>query len=532
MAEKRYVAIFDARDQLSDKMKRMQQATDRARDAQGRFVKMTEQADRAQDRMRQSTNQAVNAMERMRRVAMMTGTGFATFGRNGFNAIKSVGGAVGGLINSLTSVKSLILSAGAAFGAWKLGDAVIGGAFRQEMAQTQMNALAGSEALGNDLYKMMRKEANNSIFSTTDYTQATRSYLGFSKDESELKEMLDVTKKLALWDPVQGFDGASFALKEAMSGDLISLAERFEMPKSMLRDNGFSSEGSYLENMRAVAKTLNAQNMTDKAVQDFENTGMGQYMEFRNKSTEWLGLMGDQAVEEMKPFFMKLNDFFGSESAIKFADDMSIKIGGLFDSITTGLSTISWNDIENGLASSGKMLKSIGETGLTLIDALSGSKGGSPVDIMRSFSDTLGTASEKLSAFNDDLRAMFDWMENSKFMSGAESVTNFFTGGDKEIEGRRKSVISWVSDGITEGDWSTRTYDGSHMGGLSYVPTDDYTAKLHQGERVLTASENRAYSKGSGEVLITGNTFHVRKESDINAIGNAIVMELMLKGGL
>lgn len=127
MADKRYTAIFDARDQVSDKLKRIEQATNRARDAQGRFIKATEQAERAQDKMRSSTNQAVSSMERMRRVAMMTGTGFATFGRNGFNAIKSVGGAVGGLINSLTSVKSLILSAGAAFGAWKLGDAVVGG---------------------------------------------------------------------------------------------------------------------------------------------------------------------------------------------------------------------------------------------------------------------------------------------------------------------------------------------------------------------------------------------------------------------
>lgn len=45
--------------------------------------------------------------------------------------------------------------------------------------------------------------------------------------------------------------------------------------------------------------------------------------------------------------------------------------------------------------------------------------------------------------------------------------------------------------------------DGSHANGLAYVPYDGYTAELHEGERVLTAAESRAYnmdwsSYGSG----------------------------------
>lgn len=43
--------------------------------------------------------------------------------------------------------------------------------------------------------------------------------------------------------------------------------------------------------------------------------------------------------------------------------------------------------------------------------------------------------------------------------------------------------------------------DGSHAGGLSNVPFDGYRAELHAGERVLTASENKAYQAGVG-----GNT--------------------------
>ena len=35
--------------------------------------------------------------------------------------------------------------------------------------------------------------------------------------------------------------------------------------------------------------------------------------------------------------------------------------------------------------------------------------------------------------------------------------------------------------------------DGSHAGGLSYVPYDGYIAELHQGERILTAAEAQSY---------------------------------------
>lgn len=38
--------------------------------------------------------------------------------------------------------------------------------------------------------------------------------------------------------------------------------------------------------------------------------------------------------------------------------------------------------------------------------------------------------------------------------------------------------------------------DGSHADGLAYVPWDGYRAELHQGERVLTAAENRNFGAG------------------------------------
>lgn len=65
--------------------------------------------------------------------------------------------------------------------------------------------------------------------------------------------------------------------------------------------------------------------------------------------------------------------------------------------------------------------------------------------------------------------------------------------------------------------------DGSHKTGLDFVPRDNYLARLHQGEAVLTAEEAREWRNGQhgrqevyhGESIITGNNFYIQQESDI-----------------
>ena len=52
---------------------------------------------------------------------------------------------------------------------------------------------------------------------------------------------------------------------------------------------------------------------------------------------------------------------------------------------------------------------------------------------------------------------------------------------------------------------------GLHAWGLDYVPYDNFPALLHQGERVLTASQARAADQGAGprvQVTVTGNSFY------------------------
>jgi hypothetical protein len=63
--------------------------------------------------------------------------------------------------------------------------------------------------------------------------------------------------------------------------------------------------------------------------------------------------------------------------------------------------------------------------------------------------------------------------------------------------------------------------NGSHASGLDYVPFDGYRAELHQGERVLTASQARGQDAGNAEMLaeLRGLRTEVARLTTVSASG-------------
>lgn len=560
MAEKRYTAIFDAQDRVSDKLKRIEQATTKAKNAQENFNSGTKKAREAQERMKRSTDGAVTSIERMKRAMSTASTGVVAFGRNGQNAIKNVTSMTGKLASTLVSLPALIAGAGAAFGAWKLGDAVIGGALRQEMNETQLMGLSGDDRTGKALFDMIKGEAMNSTFATSEFMAAAKSYMGFTRDPEEMKGYLELTKRLALFDPIQGTDGAAVAIKEALSGDLMSLSERFEMPRSMLYGNGFDSKADAQTNFDAVMKTIEQQGLTSDAVKRFESTGMAQLQQFRNKSLDWLGQMGRGAVEEMKPFFMEVNKFFKSPDAKTFAGDMSKSIGDTFMRGITYLEdmNLKWSDFERILSGVGDIFGGLTDTFGILTGTFDGKKGKTPREQFEAFALSIERSGTAIDDFNKGLEPFM------KFVRDFAGIATMFYG--KNDDGTRKKGLvekgaHWLSGRAFSGDawtaadgqehgffkqmgpffemWDALNFNpnagsssrlpGSHMGGLSFVPSDGYPANLHKGERVLTAEQNRTYSKGANGVAIHIQNMHVRNDQDIELIGEAIARRLEMR---
>ena len=91
----------------------------------------------------------------------------------------------------------------------------------------------------------------------------------------------------------------------------------------------------------------------------------------------------------------------------------------------------------------------------------------------------------------------------SNFMNAlGEAIQSY---GEQVLENARsiaeeaKSIISEAGSGGSD-ESGGGGEDGSHADGLAYVPFDNYIARLHEGERVLTKEENRQYSALLGNV--------------------------------
>lgn len=70
---------------------------------------------------------------------------------------------------------------------------------------------------------------------------------------------------------------------------------------------------------------------------------------------------------------------------------------------------------------------------------------------------------------------------------------------------------------------------GLYAVGIDYVPYDNFPALLHQGERVQTAVEARS-ERSSPTITITGNTFTVREDADIDRVASALLEKMELAG--
>ncbi len=96
------------------------------------------------------------------------------------------------------------------------------------------------------------------------------------------------------------------------------------------------------------------------------------------------------------------------------------------------------------------------------------------------------------------------------FSTVGQNVVEGIKGGIAAVWGGLVSFVQGLWDGIKSifvinaSDVKNNTgSDGSHAGGMDYVPYNNYVANLHRGEIVLTADEADSYRRGKG----SGNSF-------------------------
>ena len=150
-------------------------------------------------------------------------------------------------------------------------------------------------------------------------------------------------------------------------------------------------------------------------------------------------------------------------------------------------------------------------------------------DIKNAVTQIIETAKEAFGEKGDEFAKIgseiLDYLWEG-FLKGWEAFTTWITGTElwKTLFGDKNINVNF-----NEGE-GPPTEDGSAFGGLRYVPFDNYMARLHQGEMVLTRAEADAYRNNRGPggqktvyLYFTATTI---TEADVNMVVDIVNRKL------
>lgn len=115
-----------------------------------------------------------------------------------------------------------------------------------ENATAQLVAFTGSQEAAAEAIALVERRAANTPFAFDEMAQSAASLAATSRATGiSLEELLSLAERLAASNPSEGLEGAAFALREAFSGDFMSLQERFNIGKAdiaRIKEMGVSVE--------------------------------------------------------------------------------------------------------------------------------------------------------------------------------------------------------------------------------------------------------------------------------------------------
>jgi hypothetical protein len=180
------------------------------------------------------------------------------------------------------------------------------GAMQMETDKLTLGALVNDAEKANKLFDMLQQKGLKSVFSDTDFMGAGKAFLPITKDLNQINSLLGITERLASSNPLQGMEGASFAIREALSGDLVSLQERFNIPRSTLKE-AFKGASTATEKIAALDKVLNGLGFTQKFVNKVNTSASAQWQTLQSNVTTAMAKMGGAALEKLKKPLTDIN---------------------------------------------------------------------------------------------------------------------------------------------------------------------------------------------------------------------------------
>ncbi|MBD7945280.1 hypothetical protein H9650_14230 [Psychrobacillus sp. Sa2BUA9] len=508
-------------------------------------------------RITRQLGETERATTRLSRRMAQNDTQFNRFRRTTTGLVSGISGLTrgfGGLVSKINPLSmaftGIATAATGAYGAVKIFNATVGEAMKMEQSKVVIGAMFNDKGVSDDYMKMMDKMAIKSpIFNSQDMYDNSKMYVSRTKDVKQLEKMWKVTERLAAANPMQGTEGAVFALNELLSGDTVSMVDRFGLDKNVLsKIKKLSLEKQITE----MDKYLERIGFTNELIEKMGNTSLGLWGQVKERSQTILRTMGEPALKAVSKFMNDALTRLSDSDMTKFANWG----GKVIERMVSGLSSnatklYDWfarlmNDPEfqNKSTLTGKINFVVDDIASKLNNWYEGGGKQQIIDFGSNVAQVMVSAMDA----TDEV-----------FVLGGKLGSSIWSG---MIDGVKKSatespigkVLSW-SYGWTPQEMLKKSYNRmqeapwynksskkpsssgpqkSHSGGLDRVPYSGYQATLHLNEKVLTAQQAKEYREGksgNGGININVQNMNVREESDINKIAMALAKLLESERG-
>lgn len=499
------------------------------------FVRGMRQVERATERANRVNRTFVDSQGRLRdgmgRFAGSTATATNSMSRFG-RAFTSPIRAVGNLTSGLTG---LVGAYAAVRGAQKAFEETVGAAAKYEQSTVTISAILNDKKLGKQYMELVDKFAIDSpIMNSQDMLANSKSFLtSIGSDMKQLEKAWSLAERMAAIDPMQGVEGAVFSLREMFSGDAISMVRRFEFPRAVMNE---IKKLDIPDQLDALDEYFNKIGMTQKLIDDMGGTTLGLWAQVQEK---WQVLMRDMGAPGLRVVSRFLSNILTKLEGGEL--DRFQKVGARWiENILKGLTSSVTRVYEwfNALTLSpefqskttlfGKVMFVIDDIYANFIEWLSSD--GGQAKIKKMSEDVIQLAAGGLIASQDAIVKAA--MQVGKAVGSAlvSAANHEFANwmNSKMQDNKLLNALGKVSplpklfQGASEigHNLYNKFNPQKKNGGLDYVRNDGDTYSLHKGEMILTRSEAEEYrrNRGGGGVTITGNTFNVRQESDIQKV--------------
>lgn len=242
---------------------------------------------------------------------------------------------VGGAVSSLAGIaKTAALAVGAAAVAVGTAGTTIGIGFNSsvEQAQTKLMAFMKDGAKVAQTLAWVKDEAAKTQFSFTDMAEAAANLTPVAKTSgASLESLVQQAEVLAALNPAEGLVGATFALREALSGDWVSIVERFNLPR--LRINELKDQG--VPAMEIIRRTLNEMGIDYGLVSAQGQTLSARFDQVKDKLTMMAGAATKPIFDRISKEFDKVGQINFQEWGERAADGVQ-NVMGAFDLLASG----------------------------------------------------------------------------------------------------------------------------------------------------------------------------------------------------